>query len=226
MTLSTARKSSEVLEYLQTRRSCPMNLLGDQQGPNHEEIKKMLEIAARVPDHGRLYPWYFVVFDGDARRDVGALLREAYKIEEPDATEDKLDLEAARFLRASTVILVISRIRMAKKPVWEQILSSANACYNLSLAANAMGYGANWLTEWYSSNAAFKTSLGLDERDHIAGAIYIGNVVKEPEERPRPNVEDLTTFWQAGATLNKGAAYDPEKPCNPAKGFSFPDDFR
>lgn len=194
--------------------------------PSADEIRKILEVASRVPDHGKLSPWYFIVFDGERREKIAPLLREAYLLEEPDATEAKLDLEAERFTRAPLVILVVSRLRPAKKPYWEQILSSGAACYNLCLAANALGYGTNWLTEWYSYNDHFKEKLGLEQRDHIAGAIYIGNVENMPEERPRPNLDKVMTFWERGISLNKGDEYDPEKDHDPIKGFTFPEDFR
>ena len=222
---STAQKSDDVYRYLQTRRSCPLKLMGDM-APSKQEIEDILSVASRVPDHGKLFPWHFIVFEGDKRKDIGDILKEAYLLEEPDATEAKLELEAERFLRAPLVILVVSRVRPAKKPVWEQILSSGAACYNLCLAANTRGYGTNWLSEWYSFNPLFKEKIGLDARDHIAGAIYIGNVESMPEERPRPVLDKIVSYWQPGVSLNKGDDYDPEKPSNPTKGFTFPEDFR
>ncbi len=194
------------------------------QAPTSAEIKDILSVASRVPDHGKLHPWHFIVFDGERRRDVGEVLRDAYLVEEPEAAPAKLDLEAGRFLRAPLVILVVSRLRPAKKPQWEQILSSGAACFNLCLAANALGYGTNWLSEWYSYNDVFKQKIGLDARDHIAGAIYIGNVKEMPEERKRPDLDTIVTYWQKDVPLNKGDQYDPEKTYVPIKGFTFPDE--
>ena len=222
---STGQKSEELITYLQKRRSCSLKNMGTR-APSKEEIEQIISIATRVPDHGKLCPWYFIVFEGEARQEVGKHLRQAYAAEDPEASPAKLDLEAERFLRAPLVILAVSHIRHANKPVWEQILSSGAACYNLYLAANALGYGTNWLSEWYSYNDVFKNAIGLDKHDHIAGAIYIGNVEQEPEERPRPEINEILTYWSEGKSIQKGDIYDSQKPVIPTKGFTFPSDFR
>lgn len=218
--LKTGQISPDVIDYLKARRSATFKEIG-QRAPTKDEIAQMLEIAARVPDHGRLFPWYFIVFDDTAREEIGGLLREAYLTVEPDASPDKLNLEAQRFMRAPLVVLVVSRVRPGKKVLWEQVLSAGASCYNLGLAASALGYGSNWVTEWYSSNAAFKAGLGLDARDHIAGAVYIGDVLEIPEERPRPDMAQLTTFWRPGTSLNKGDGYDAADKPFPEQGFKF-----
>ena len=109
--------------------------------------------------------------------------------------------------------MVVSRMRKGKHPLWEQFLSAGALCQNMLLAANAMGYAANWLTEWYSYNEVFRDSLGLDDRDNIAGVMYIGKAAQQPEGRPRPDMDCLTTYWQEGEhALHKGDdAYDKEK---------------
>ena len=224
-TLTTARKSEDVLRYLQGRRSCPLNLMDADAEIPTQDIEQILRLASRVPDHGRLYPWYFVVLQGKNRRKMGEILRTAYRHEDPDASEEKLDIEAARFLRAPLVIIVVSRMRQGAKPLWEQILSSGAACFNLSLAANALGYGTNWLSEWYSYNPVFKEALGLDARDHIAGAIHIGPLKDEqPEERPRPDLDELVTWWEPGAALKKGELYNKDTMGLPHAGFILPGD--
>lgn len=205
------KKDLTVLNYLQTRRSLSVRHMSDE-APSREEINTILETAARVPDHGKLFPWHFIVFDGDRRKDIGKILREAYKVEDPDVSEAKLDLEAERFLRAPLVIMVVSRMRRGKHPLWEQFLSAGALCQNVLLATNAMGYAGNWLTEWYSYNPVFRKALGLDERDNIAGVIYIGKPVQQPEGRPRPELSKITTYWSDGVAIKTGDDdYDQDK---------------
>ncbi len=203
--------NANVLEYLQSRRSLSVKYMNDI-APSRDEIDTILKTAARVPDHGKLMPWYFVVFDGDKRREVGSILREAYKTEDPDASPAKLDLEAERFLRAPLVIMVVSRMRKGKHALWEQFLSAGAVCQNMLLAANALGYAGNWLTEWYSYNDTFRSKLGLDGRDNIAGVMYIGKAAQQPEGRPRPEMDMITTYWDGVQPLRKGDdLYDKDK---------------
>ena len=140
---------SALLDFFKNRRSTKITAFTNH-GPTPEELHDILTVATRVPDHGKYCPWYFIVFAGDARRNAGALLRAAYASENPDAASAKLDLESERFMRAPVVVAVVSKIKEGKNPQWEQILSSGAVCYNLCLAANAYGYGTNWLTEWYA----------------------------------------------------------------------------
>jgi nitroreductase len=213
----TGKKCSQTLEYLQKRRSCPLKMMGNI-GPTKDEISNILESAARTPDHGKLFPWYFMIFQGDSRKNAGEILRKAWLADNPDTPKAKLDLEAERFMRAPLVISVISRIKRGKHPQWEQILSAGAVCQNLCLAANAMGYGTNWLTEWYSYNDIVRQELGLDQHDNIAGFIYIGKPTDTPEERPRPDIAEITTFWDALDTpLKKGEIYDKENFDYPAE---------
>lgn len=216
----SGKSCKKTLAYLQKRRSCPLKMMGDQ-GPDKDEINDIIKAGSRVPDHGKLFPWYFIVFEGENRRKAGELLREAWLTDNPDAAPAKLDLEAGRFMRAPVVIAVVSRIKRGKHPQWEQILSSGAVCQNLCLAANAMGYGTNWLTEWYSYSDHFKKAIGLDAQDHCAGFIYIGETREEPEDRPRPDINEITSFWDGEAPLNKGAVYDKDMDF-PATGFKTP----
>lgn len=195
------------INFLKTRRSSKVSTLTEP-APNAEQLQEILTIASRVPDHGKYHPWYFIVFEGDARRDIGEHLRTAYATENPDAEPAKLDLESERFLRAPMVIAVVSRIREGKNPQWEQILSAGAACYNLCLAANAMGFGTNWLTEWVAYSATFKKLMGLDERDNFAGFIYIGTASEKQDDRDRPDLAKIVTHWSNQTpTLNKGEGY-------------------
>lgn len=192
-------------------------------GPSPEQIQQILTAASRVPDHNKLAPWWFVMFEGDARRDFGEkVLRKAYLREDADAAPAKLDLEAEKFLRAPVIIAVISRIKCGKAPQWEQVLSAGAACYNLCLAANAMGFATNWLSEWPAFNEEVRAALGCDERDNIAGFIYIGTQGEKPEERERPALPDIVSAWSDGYSPAKGDMYGKDGMGLPRAGFTSP----
>src|SRR3569623_1345480 len=158
------RKSAmpDALELLKTRRSVkPLEMTGP--GPAGADIDTLLTVASRVPDHGKLAPWRFIVFSGDARRAAGDRIATVFSAARPDATADQVAFERGRFARAPLVIAVVSRAAPhAKIPEWEQQLSAGAACMNLVTAAHAMGYVATWLTEWpaYARAAA-------DRMDHV-----------------------------------------------------------
>lgn len=192
-----------VAEFLKTRRSAKVSTL-QEPGPNASQLQEILEIGTRVPDHGKYCPWYFIVLQDAARRQAGNLLRQAYAAENPDSAEAKLELESERFLRAPLVIAVVSRVREGKHPQWEQILSAGAVCYNICLAANAHGFGTNWLSEWYSFSPTFKSLLGVDAQDHFAGFLYIGTQSEKNEERERPDLSNLVTFWDGQSQLKTG----------------------
>jgi nitroreductase len=207
------------LNTLLSRRSTPIkNLI--EPGPNAEQIQTILQAASRVPDHNKLAPWWFVTFTADARARFGEVLRKAYLVEEPDAAPAKLDLEAERFLRAPLVIAVISRIKEGKAPQWEQFLSAGAACYNLCLAANALGFGTNWVSEWTAYNPVVRDALGCDGRDNIAGFIYIGTQKEKPDERERPALSDIVNQWSESFTPNKGDQYGKAGAGLPKAGFT------
>lgn len=210
---------TDIYEFLKTRRSSKITALTEP-GPSPAQLQDILTIGTRVPDHGKYHPWYLVVLEGDARAEAGKLLRAAYEAENPDAAPAKLDLEAGRFLRAPVVIMVVSRIREGKNAQWEQILSAGAVCYNLSLAANALGFGANWLTEWYAYSPVFKESMGIAPDENIAGFVYIGTAIEKNEERERPDISKIVTFWSdKSSVLNKGEGYGQAGKGMPPKGF-------
>ena len=186
---------NELLEFLSHRRSVSINKL-EEPGPNKKQIHQILTIAARVPDHGKLCPWRFIVLEGESRKDAGKLLAEAWLAENPDAAPAKLDFEAERFQKAPIVIAVVSHIREAKYPAWEQILSAGAACFNLCLAANALGYGTNWVTGWYSYSEAFGKAMGLGENEQFAGFLNIGSYEEQPVDRERPVLSEIVTYWE------------------------------
>ncbi len=222
MTLYSGKKSPELLDYLLHRRSVMAQTMHEP-APSESELQKILEAGARVPDHGKLSPWYFIVFEGGQRDVVGKKVRDIYSAQNPNAKPEHLEIEGNRFSRAPLVIGVISRIRTGKVPMWEQALSAGAACQNIVLAANASGYAAQWLTEWYAFDQEFRVYLGLDGRDNVAGFIHIGTPSEIPSERPRPDLQNITTKWEEGGALNKGDMYNSPKFGMPAAGFNFSD---
>jgi nitroreductase len=188
--------SNPTIEHLLTRRSVSANSLGEP-GPNAFELRQILTAASRVPDHKKLVPWRFVLFQGEARAAFGRVLAEACQAEENDPGAFRLETEANRFLRAPLVIAVISRVVENKAvPQWEQILSAGAACQNLVVAATALGFGAQWITEWYAYSERVRRALGLTDNERIAGFIYIGTAKEKPEERERPELADIVSAWR------------------------------
>lgn len=183
----------EMLDFLLRRRSSKIKNISAP-GPDAAQLARILSAAARVPDHGKLVPWRFIVINGEARQRAGEFLRAAYLQEDPAAAPAKLDLEEQRFFRAPVVIAVVSSLKDGKTPEWEQILSAGAACFNCCLAANAQGFATTWLSEWYAYNAAFKKAMGLGTQERFAGFIYIGSASDAPEERERPNMDDVITY--------------------------------
>lgn len=209
------------INALLTRRSTAIKNLAEP-GPSPEQIETILRAASRVPDHNKLAPWWFVVFKGESRAAFGEVLRKAYLLEDKDAAPAKLDLEAEKFLRAPLVVAVVSRIKEGKAPQWEQILSAGAACHNLCLAANALGFGSNWVSEWPAFNEEVRSALGCDARDNIAGFVYIGTKLEKAEERERPALEDIISHWHGNYTPHKGDKYGREGAGLPKTGFTSP----
>ena len=189
--------SNPTLDHLLTRRSVLANALGEP-GPDAAQIRQLLTAAARVPDHKKLVPWRFVLFQGEAREDFGRMLAQICQMEELEPTALRLEAEAKRFLRAPLVIAVISRISQTHVvPEWEQILSAGAACQNLVVAASSMGFGAQWITEWYAYSERVGEVLDLADGERVAGFVYIGTAQEKPKERARPALDDIVTAWQA-----------------------------
>ena len=162
-------------------------------GPDAEELRTILRAAARVPDHGKLFPWRFIVFEGDARARFGEMLVECLK-ESETVTAERAALEAVRFLRAPVVVGVVSRVRAGIPiPEWEQQLSAGAVCQTMLIAAHALGFVANWLTEWCAYHPLVQERLGLKPRERIAGFIYIGKSAAPLEERARPDMEKIVS---------------------------------
>ena len=186
------------LELLTTRRSFKaMELSGP--GPSAAQIDTLLTVAARVPDHGKLAPWRFIVFEGEARRAAGDAIAAAFQSRYPDAKPEHVEAERNRLLRAPLVVAVVSRAGPhVKIPEWEQVLSAGAAAMNLVLAAHALGFAANWITEWYAYDRAVLDALGLAPHERIAGFVHIGIPPGPPEDRPRSALSEIVTRFAPG----------------------------
>ena len=181
------------LDLLLTRRSGSAKAMREP-GPSREQLAAILKAGARAPDHGKLFPWRFIVFAGDARERFGQML--AQVLEAEGERDRQIDEERKRFLRAPVVVGVVSAAReQIKIPVWEQELSAGAVCQNLLIAAHASGFVANWITEWYAYHPTVKERLGLKPGERIAGFIYIGTPGVALEERPRPDMDRIVSYF-------------------------------
>jgi len=187
------RSAFAALDLLLSRRSGSAKAMTEP-GPAMLQLQQILAVASRTPDHGKLFPWRFIVFEGDGRNRMGELLVKCLLESEPQASPERIETERGRFLRAPVVIGVVSRVREAIPiPEWEQILSAGAACQNLVLAAHALGFVANWITEWPAYQPTVKERLGLKPGERIAAFIYIGTSAVTLEERPRPALGKIVT---------------------------------
>ncbi|MFG1465094.1 nitroreductase [Xanthobacter sp. DSM 24535] len=184
---------SDILDVLRTRRSTRI-LDFAEPGPSPEDLHTILTIAARVPDHGKLVPWRFILLEGEGRARAGAALTAVLQEVDPDATPRRIEDERNRFMRAPVVVAVVSSAAAhAKIPEWEQVLSAAAVVENLLIAATALGYGVTWLTEWPAYEPKARAALGLAEHERIVGFVYIGTATQKLEDRPRPNLDEIVT---------------------------------
>lgn len=185
----------QTLDLLLSRRSGSAKRMKGP-GPTDAQLRTLIQAASRVPDHGKLTPWRFLIFKGDARAAFGDLLVRALKETEPDANEERVAQERGRFLRAQVIVGVISRARGGLPiPEWEQILSAGAACQTLCIAAHAMGFTPSWITEWYAYNLTVRAALGLQANERVAGFIYLGHSIEPLEDRPRPAFEAIASEW-------------------------------
>jgi len=185
----------DALNLLKTRRSVkPVELAGP--GPSAAELETLLTVASRVPDHGKLVPWRFIVFDGDARLKAGEAIGAAFRAKYPDAKPEQVEFEGRRLARAPLVIAVVSRAAPhVKIPEWEQVLSAGAAAMSLVFAAHALGFAANWITEWYAYDRSVLDALGLAPHEKIAGFVHIGRPAQPVEDRPRPPLSAIVTRY-------------------------------
>jgi nitroreductase len=190
---------SELSEFLLKRRSIVVRNMAEP-GPSSDDLENIMRAGMRVPDHGRLTPWRFIIIRGDSREKLGTILGEAFRKSNPDCIDEQVEIEEERFARAPTVIAVISRTNPNHKiPEWEQILSSGAACQNMLTAALGMGFAAQWITEWYAYNSDVKAALGLEPTDKVSGFLYLGSMTETPTDRARPEYQDIVSEWTGPA---------------------------
>jgi nitroreductase len=184
-------------DYFLTRRSVGMAFLREP-GPSAEELRMILTIGTRVPDHGKLTPWRLILIAGDDRAKAGDKLAEIAKAKNPGIEDVQLDLERRQFLPAPLTIGVISTARPHPKiPEFEQLLSAGNVAFNIVNGAYALGFAAQWVTRWYAYDETAAQMLGAEAGERFVGFVHIGTPTATIEDRPRPALEDVVSSWRA-----------------------------
>lgn len=186
---------SAALLALDARRSVPSRQLGEP-GPDPATLLRMLESAVRVPDHGKRVPFRFLKISGEARHALGTFLAERALLRDPDISAAQLDKDRHRFSHAPLVITVVASPRPDPKvPEQEQLMTAGCVCFALLQAAQALGFGAQWLTAWMAFDPAVRAHLGLATDERIAGFIHIGTPKTGVPERERPDPATLLQDW-------------------------------
>ncbi|HWJ73684.1 MAG TPA: nitroreductase family protein [Kaistia sp.] len=187
--------SDVMLAKLETRRSVPLRSFADDAIPD-DDLERMLTIAARTPDHGRLVPWRFITVTGPARQTAGERLDAIYASRNPDLAPAKQDMWTLYMLRAPVTVILVSRADPAAKiPVWDQELSAGAAGMNLLAAASALGYAAQWLLKWPGRDSEAAAIFGVGMSERVAGFIHLGRQIEKPQDRPRPDLAEVVTRW-------------------------------
>jgi len=191
--LGTAPIMRDALELLKGRRSTRVLDLAEP-GPSEAQIEQILTIAARVPDHGKLVPWRFVVLVGEGRKRMADTLALRLRAAVPPEPEDQIEKERSRFQNSPVIVAVVSRAAPHPKiPEWEQVLSAGAVGMNLLHAANALGFGAVWLTGPFAYDRGAMQALGLAPHEKIVGFVHIGTPLQSQEDRARPALTDIVT---------------------------------
>ena len=185
------------LDVLNQRRSVPSRQLGEP-GPSDAQLRELLTAAIRVPDHGKLTPWRLVTIRGDSRAKLGTALAEMHLRHEPEAPPSVIEKDRNRFGYAPLIVAVVARIEEdhAKIPAQEQLLSAGLVAYNLLLGAQALGFGAQWLTGWAAYDREAADLLGLAANERIVAFVHIGTAREEAPERTRPALDSLLSEWR------------------------------
>ncbi|MET0755083.1 MAG: nitroreductase [Pseudoxanthomonas sp.] len=182
---------------MNSRRSVPSKQLGEP-GPDPATLMRMLRAAVRVPDHGKLVPFRFLKIEGQARHALGEALAARTLQRDPGAAQAAVDKDRARFSHAPLIVTVIARLTPDHKvPEQEQLLSAGSVCFALLQAAQALGFGAQWLTGWAAYDEEIGRTLGLQAQETIAGFIHIGTPRLDVPERERPDAAGLLSDWHA-----------------------------
>ncbi len=184
------------LQLLNSRRSVPALQLGEP-GPDATQLQHLLTAAVRVPDHGKLTPWRFVLLEGEARRELGRRLAAMHLEKDPDLPERKQTKDRERYEHAPLVVAVVAQLKPdhPKIPEQEQLLSAGCVAYNLLLGAQAMGFGAQWLTGWAAYDTDAARLLGLGDNERLIAFVHIGTPALEMPERDRPALADKLSRW-------------------------------
>jgi nitroreductase len=184
------------LDILNARRSVPSRQLGEP-APDDATLRRLIEAAIRVPDHGKLEPFRIRILRGDAKRTFGNALAKMAFDANPDLSESKREKEQRRYEHAPLVLVVSARIDSdSKVPELEQNLTAGCVAYNLLLGAQALGYGAQWLTGWAAYDRDVAKLLGMKKHEHVVGFIHVGTPTMEAPERDRPAYDDIVSAWQ------------------------------
>ncbi len=184
-----------MIDFIMSRKSVPISQIG-LPAPSDAEIETMIQAAIRVPDHGRLTPWRFILYRGDNRNRAGAVLADLAERQEGPLPDQRREKELQRFARAPIVIGVVCSPKPHDTiPEWEQFLSAGAAAMNLVMAANALGFATNWITNWYASDAEGRRLLGLAPDERVAGFVHIGTFAGTVPERPRPEPAELLSEY-------------------------------
>ena len=188
---------SSILSLLKTRRSGRPRDLAEP-GPSEAQLHEILSIAARVPDHGKLAPWRFVIVRKEDRGAFEQLLHRAYRVDHPEP--GRLEIEASqRFAHQAPALIValFKPVESSKIPLWEQQLSCGAALMNLLTATHALGFAGGWVTGWAAYSEEVRRAFAKED-EVIAGFVFIGTPAAELEERPRPALEDVASVWRPG----------------------------
>ena len=186
----------ELRDHLLTRRSVTLPFLGEP-GPDAAQITEMLTMAVRVPDHGKLAPFRLITYTGQARQRIGENLAALVVEAEPEASAERLEKERNQFLPAPLTVGVLSTPKPHPKiPEFEQLLAAGNVAFNLVHAANALGFGAHWVTRWFAFDPAAAEMLGARDGERFVGFVHIGTPSTQLEDRERPVLEEIVTAWE------------------------------
>lgn len=192
--LSAAPGAEENLLALLSARRSPPALSLAAPGPDRAQLEVLLNAALRVPDHGRMTPWRFIILEGDAKEGLADRL-DGLAAEREDAMKARAGIKKLR--TPPLAIAVVSAAVEGRIPEWEQVLSAGALCQNILLAATALGFGGNWVTGWYAYDERARAMLGIGTDEKVAGFILIGTALESAPERPRPAIDAVTTWFDA-----------------------------
>ncbi|WP_349364725.1 MAG: nitroreductase [Roseitalea porphyridii] len=194
--IQPGERHEEVLSFLERRKSVPLTQFRGP-GPDDAMLRRLLTIAARAPDHGRLEPWRFVIYRPDDGARIGDALAALVAARAPETSAEDLERERNRLRRAPVAIGVVSTAGSHERiPEWEQFLSAGAVAMNLVTAATAAGFAVNWVTGWYSDDAEGRAILGLAPHERMAAVVHIGDYDTPIPDRPRPDLDALISHYE------------------------------